>query len=88
MGLHEFYDGLAKTSQNTYELLTTRNPLKYYLSYAYYLAFAQGPKLSYANNFEPEYTKKTVKFNAPIVLGMFAATWMMAELVRNKKKRE
>lgn len=83
MGLDEVYNKLATSSQNAYERLVKRNPLKYYLNYGKYLVFAEGPKLSYVNPFEPEYTKKSVKMNAPIVIGMFAVTFIAAKLIKS-----
>lgn len=82
MGLDEVYNKLATSSQNAYDRFVTRNPLRYYLNYGKYLILAQGPKLSYINTFEPEYTKKSVKMNAPIVLGMFAVTFIAARLIK------
>lgn len=78
MGLHEIYDRLARTYYNSWERLVIRNPLKYYFSYARFLVTAQAPKISYYNPFEPEYTKKTVRNNAPIVIGMFTATFLLS----------
>ena len=82
------YDTIARQTQNTVDAVKVRNPLRYYFNYGRYLVFAQGPKLSYVNNFEPEYTKKTVRYNAPIVLGMFAVTFILAEIARKNKKEE
>ena len=82
------YDTLARQAQNTVDVVKDRNPLRHYFNYGRYLLFAQGPKLSYVNNFEPDYTKKTVRFNAPIVVGMFAVTFILAEITRNNKKKE
>lgn len=87
MGLNEIYEAIATTSQGAIEKIR-RNPLSPYLAYGRYLLFAQGPKLSYVNNYEPEYTRKTIKYNAPIVLSMFAATFVLSELVRNSRQKK
>ena len=63
----------------------TRNSATRYLSYARYLITAQGPKLSYVNNYEPEYTRKAVRYNAPIVVSMFVGTFLLAEVVRRSR---
>ncbi len=88
MSLRSFYNSVATNSEKVYEAVFLRTPFKYYAGYANYLVMNQGPKLSYYNPYEPEYTKKTVKYNAPIVLGMFAATALLAEMVRNSEENK
>jgi hypothetical protein len=75
------YNSLAVNAEKAYEKLVTKNPARFYLGYAYDQVTTLGPRTVYVNRFEPEYTPKAVKFNLPIVLGMFAATWALSELV-------
>lgn len=84
MGLKELYNSFTENGENLRQRIM-KNPLRPYLNYATYLVTAQGPKLSYVNSFEPEYTRKTVKYNAPIVFGMFFVTALAAEYVRMRK---
>lgn len=88
MSIRSFYNSIATNSEKVYEAVFVRTPFRYYAAYASYLVFNQGPKLSYYNPYEPEYTKKTVKYNAPVVLGLFAATALLAEIVRNSEQNE
>ena len=53
----------------------TRNTSAYkYLDYGFKISAVYFPKLSYQNNFEEEYTKKSVKYNYIVVLGLSAST--------------
>ena len=79
------YNCLVNTAENLRQTLFVRNPMRYYFNYALYLATAQGPKLSYVDQFEPEYTRKTVRYNAPIVASMFIATLILSEYVRRSR---
>lgn len=53
MGLEGVYNKLTASSQEAYNRLVKRNPLRHYLNYGKYLILAEGPKLSYVNQFEP-----------------------------------
>ena len=68
------YNNLSKQFYGAYNKLYASSSIKYYLSYGCYLGFACAPKLSYQNQYEPEYTKNTVKYNAPIVAAMLGTT--------------
>ena len=81
---NQAYNSIAANSQCVFSTIK-RSPFMQYVRYGRYLVIAQSPKLSYVNNFEPEYTKKTVKYNAPIVLSMFAGTLLLSEIVRRNK---
>lgn len=91
MSLKKLYETIATTYTGTRNNLLVKNPLRYYFDYGMFLLSAQAPKLAYINNYEPEYTRKEVKHNAPIVLSMFAATFLLSEIYKrsrteNKKK--
>lgn len=86
MSLKKAYSSLANNFHLNADRFIVKNPLKYYFDYGMFLLTAQGPKLSYINNFEPEYTKKQVKHNAPIVLSMFVATFLLSEVVKRSKR--
>jgi len=88
MTLDNIYNSLAKSTERTYQRLISKNPLRFYLGYAFNQITTLGPRTVYVNRFEPEYTPKTVRYNLPIVLGMFAATWVLSSCVISAKNNK
>lgn len=82
-----FYSTLTSSFQKVYERTFVKNPLVYYFRYASYLAFTEGPKISYANHYEPEYTKAKVRYNLPIVVALVASTLFLTHSVNSNKKQ-
>lgn len=88
MSLKKTYSLIANNAECLRQQLYLQNPLRHYFRYLGYIATAQGPKLSYVNQFEPEYTSNTVRYNAHIVAGMFFTTLIVAEMVRRNKQKK
>lgn len=72
--IRQRYNSLSVCFYNLYRSYVTNCPLTIYGSYAFRMAETHFPKLSYQNNFEPAYTRNTVKYNVPIVLSLIAVT--------------
>ena len=78
------YNNVTQQAYNLYKGLYATRGLRYYVNYGIYLGTACLPKITYQNAHEPEYTKATVKYNAPIVAAMFATTLFMIQQNKNQ----
>lgn len=79
------YNNISKQAYNLYQGLYVQRGIREYFSYGTYLTTACLPKLTYQNNYEPEYTKQTVQYNIPIVFAMFGTTLFLIQQNKNKK---
>jgi len=72
------YNCVSTWFYNFYRRWGTNCPRMPYQAYLFNIATINLPKLAYEHNFEPEYTRPAVKYNAPIVLTMIGVTLVLA----------
>ena len=72
--MNQAYEQIARQVVCLYKNLYQGTAVRQYTSYGMYMMRASLPKLTYYNTYEPQYTKFTVKYNAPIVGAMILTT--------------
>jgi hypothetical protein len=68
------YDALARQFYNLYNCGVKNSVPMKYISYGFNISKVYFPKVSYQNNYEPEYTKRSVKYNYLIVSAIVGLT--------------
>lgn len=68
------YDAIARQSYNLINCGIRNNTAFKYISYGFNITKVYFPKVSYQNQFEPEYTAPSIKYNYLIVSAIIGFT--------------